>query len=287
MSMCPYLIKQGGLTLSSYAFFYGLGLAAAGLVMSVLLRKRGLSYRRSSQLFLLLAVAVVIGGWGLYVMVRWIEVREGSLFDVVSGGQMLHGSLLLIVLLLGLFARLLRVGVQQAFDAVAVSAALGLAIGRVGCVLGGCCHGRTTDMPWAVTYPKVINVEGGIVGSPAYMLHLHRGLIPVAAGASLPVHPVQLYESILMIVLFAVLLALWRRGRLVGRLAPLFIVGYSLVRFNLEFIRVQGSVIWGLTLAQTLSVGIGATAAMWFILGRKANLRRGPEEGELPASTDS
>lgn len=233
-------------------------------------------------MFLLLAISTVIGGWTLSAVVRG---AEHSLLDLPNGGQILYGSFLSVVPLVAVCARLLRIGVRQAFDAAGVSAPLGLAIGRIGCFLGGCCHGTTTNVPWAVTYPKVVNTDGAIIGSPAYMLHLQEGLIAASASRSLPVHPVQIYESSVMIGLFAVLFYVWRRGRFSGRIAPLFILSYCVVRFALEFVRVQEMVLWGWALAQVLSAGIGAAATIWLILGRKANAGHKEGGSEEPAST--
>jgi len=269
--MHPYLLRHGGLVISSYPFLYGLGVAVAGLVIVLLLKSRGCSVRRSANLFMVAAIAVVLGGQILYGVVRWSSVRTGisEFLSLSSGGQILYGSVLLTVPALWLFARLLRMQPGSVFDAAAVGAPLGLVFGRIGCLCGGCCHGAITDLPWAVTYPKVINLEGDMIGAPAFMLHLREGLIPVTAGQSLPVHPVQVYEAIAMLVVFLAIFQLWKTRRFMGRLAPTFILAYCLVRFVLEFVRVQEHVLWGLTLAQLLSIGIGVMMVIWLVLSRK------------------
>jgi len=129
----------------------------------------------------------------------------------------------------------------------------------------------------------MVSIEGDTVGTPAYLAHLRDGLIPFTADRSLPVHPVQVYEAMAMGVVFLVLLHLWQRERLTGRLAPAFVLSYCLTRFGLEFIRVQEPVLWGLTLAQILSVGIGAGAAAWLVLGRKASTMHGRGLKDEPA----
>jgi len=270
--MYPYLLRQGGLVVSSYPFLYGLGVAVAGVVFALFLKQRGCSLRRSANVFMAAAVSVVLGGQVLYGVVRWSSVRAGlsEFISLSSGGQILYGSVLLTVPTLWLVARLLRMQPGSVFDAAAVGAPLGLVFGRIGCLCGGCCHGAATDLSWAVTYPKVINLEGDMIGTPAFMLHLREGLIPATAGQSLPVHPVQVYEAVAMLVVFLAMLKFWRARRFEGRLAPIFILVYCVVRFALEFVRVQEPVLWGLTLAQLLSTGIGAVMAIWVVLGGNA-----------------
>ena len=172
-------------------------------------------------------------------------------------------------------------------DAVAVSTPLGLAIGRVGCLCEGCCHGTSASLPWGVVYPKIVSVDGDAVGTPAYLAHLRDGLIPFTADQSVAVHPVQLYEALGMCIVFLVLLHLWKGERLTGRLAPLFIVLYCGLRFALEFIRVQEPVLWGLTLAQLLSLAMTGGAVLWLALGKKARAMQARGTEELPVSVRS
>ncbi|MEI7835657.1 MAG: prolipoprotein diacylglyceryl transferase family protein [Planctomycetota bacterium] len=273
--MHPYLYQSQGLCVPAYPFFYGLGVAVAGVVLAVLLRRDGYSLRRSASLFFLGALATVVGGQILYGVVRWSLVEDdiGGFLALVSGGQILYGSLLLVVPTIWLFTNLLRIRPSAAFDALAVGAALGLAIGRIGCLLGGCCHGRPCAAAWGVRYPKMIDVEGNTVGTEPFLQHLGAGLIPPSADFSLPVYPVPLYECIAALGVFAILLGLWRRQRLTGRLGAVLVVCYAPLRFGLEFLRVQEPVLIGLTLAQLLSIAIG-TVAVWLCLGTARNHRR-------------
>lgn len=123
--------------------------------------------------------------------------------------------------------RWLRLPVAVA-DAYALALPAGLAVGRIGCYLGGCWFGTPSSLPWAVRYPA---------GSLAYDVQLARGLIPAGAAGSLPVHPVQLYEIALMLLVLAGL-AVWRaRLRRPGSLFLLYLVLQALVRFTIEFFR--------------------------------------------------
>jgi phosphatidylglycerol:prolipoprotein diacylglycerol transferase len=97
-------------------------------------------------------------------------------------------------------------------DIVAPSAALGLAIGRIGCFLSGCCYGSASTFPWAVAYPATHETHG------------------------LPVHPAPLYETTLMLVVMGLLLRLDQKKRFEGFTTGSFFVFAGLVRFILEYI---------------------------------------------------
>ena len=167
---------------------------------------------------------------------------------------MYYGGLLLAVPVFLLYCR--GVGLPTAIfcDIFAVGVPLGHAIGRLGCFCRGCCFGRVCDLPWAVEFPKLIDVSGRTVGSPAFMAHVERGLLHESARVSLPVHPSQLYASGALLLLFGGMLLLWQSGRLRGRLLLVYIVAYAAVRLVLELFRDNEMAFAGLTIPQVVSL---------------------------------
>ncbi len=125
-----------------------------------------------------------------------------------------------------------RIPLLTGLAAAAPALALGHAIGRIGCFLVGDDYGKPSTLPWAVAFPK--------------------GLPPTAV----PVHPTQLYESIALAILTIFLLR-WRRAGVadpvvLGR----YLVGAGVIRFTIEFVRVNAHVLGPLTLAQLWSSGL-------------------------------
>jgi phosphatidylglycerol---prolipoprotein diacylglyceryl transferase len=106
-------------------------------------------------------------------------------------------------------------------DTFAVPVAVGVAIGRVACFVGGCCYGTSTDLPWGVCF--------------------------VRAGDSLPRHPTQLYEAAFHLSMAGVLFALQQDGRCRGQLVKLYILVYLGYRFLTEFIRPEPRLLLSLT----------------------------------------
>jgi len=104
-------------------------------------------------------------------------------------------------------------------DLAAPAIALGQAIGRIGCLMAGDDYGRPTTMPWAVTFrdPDAASIGGAPLG--------------------VPLHPVQVYESLVCLVLFVVLVRLGRRRHSAGDIIVAYTAGYAAARFVLEFFR--------------------------------------------------
>jgi phosphatidylglycerol:prolipoprotein diacylglycerol transferase len=105
--------------------------------------------------------------------------------------------------------RRLGVSAGAVADAVGLTLPLSLAIARVGCFLNGCCGGKPSGLPWAVTFP----------------------------GSDTAVHPTQLYELVLDLAVFCFLLWARRRLRRGWDLFLLSVACYGAVRFAVEFFR--------------------------------------------------
>ncbi len=145
-----------------------------------------------------------------------------------EGGLVFYGGLVGAVAALMVFARRRGISLVGFCDLCAPSVALGLALGRIGCFLNGCCFGKPSDLPWAVSFPR---------GSLPFFHHLHDELIPAAAEGSLHIHPTQLYESLGAFLLWLVLEAAYRRRRFDGQTTAMFFVMYASGRFLVELMR--------------------------------------------------
>lgn len=217
--MHPTILRVGSVELHSY----GLLLAIAFLVGIQLFlsrgAKRGLPEEKLSTLSLLLLVLAVIGGRGLYVLTHWSDYARDfpGVFRIWEGGLMLYGGYFLAIA--GGIAYLRRAGLPlwRVGDAAAPSMALGIAIGRIGCFLNGCCFGLPAHVPWAIRFP-----------SGSYSNFVFPGE---------PLHPSQLYLAAAGGALFVALLAWDRRPRFDGWLFWTYIAIDALLRFGIDFSR--------------------------------------------------
>ena len=142
-------------------------------------------------------------------------------------------------------------------DAFAIAIPIGHLIGRIGCLLAGCCYGAHTSVPWAIQYPQA---------SFPYLIHKHSNLISEDAITSLPVHPIPIYEIIFNILLFILILKIRDKFKTNGALFRFYIFSYCTFRFFEEFLRADTgpSIIFNLKLIQiNLLVSVGLIL-YWF-----------------------
>jgi phosphatidylglycerol:prolipoprotein diacylglycerol transferase len=164
------------------------------------------------------------------------------------------------------------------FDLYAPYAFLGIGIIRVGDFLNGTAFGKTTGLPWGVSFPR---------GSFAYKLHLGHGWIDPDAVSSMPVHPTQLYSAISCFLIFLLLLALGSRlKKLPGSRFLLGVGMYAGSRFLIDFLRddIYRPAHWNL--ASTQWVGIAVLCALsvtWCYMAR-ARWRPVPPKGSATSS---
>jgi phosphatidylglycerol:prolipoprotein diacylglycerol transferase len=203
----------------------------------------------------------LIGARAFYVIQYW-GVKVHSLADVFriwEGGIVLYGSIIGGTIAFFAYQYFRPFPLRPFLDTIAPALALGIAIGRFGCFLNGCCYGDTSDLPWAVSFPEP--------SPPWYAHHLaHR--IGESARWSLPVHPTQLYSVIDGLVILGVLCAFYPLRRRDGEVMALLMVAYPITRLIIEHLRNDEPIFFaGLTVSQNVSlVLLACGVAFWFRL---------------------
>jgi len=141
----------------------------------------------------------------------------------------------------------------KAADMAAFAVPLGLAFGRMGCLLAGCCFGAPTSLPWGLSFPP---------RSPASEEQAKGHLLESVRMWSHPVHPTQIYESAASLGIAAFLLFwLLPRKRYDGQVFAGFLVLYAVARFLVEILRrdARGGA-GGLSTSQLIGLGLVAAA---------------------------
>jgi phosphatidylglycerol:prolipoprotein diacylglycerol transferase len=151
----------------------------------------------------------------------WIDLR--------AGGFAFYGGFIAAALFSVYFIRRHRLPAGKIVDMSGWVLMLGLAWGRMGCILAGCCFGARTDSACGVVFPS---------GSAASRFHFDQGLLPTYRVESLPVHFVQAYSSLAGILIAAAAYLLIRpRKRFNGQVFCIAAGLYAVFRFFIEFIR--------------------------------------------------
>ncbi len=126
-------------------------------------RQAGLNQELILSLAMWLVVCGVIGARLFHVVEYWDTKFAGKapvetlleILNVPEGGLVIYGALFGGAVGLVAFTRKHRLPLLSMADLVAPSLLVGLAFGRIGCLLNGCCYGGQTELPWAVTFPKI------------------------------------------------------------------------------------------------------------------------------------
>jgi phosphatidylglycerol:prolipoprotein diacylglycerol transferase len=253
-------------------FGYGLMLFFAFLGAMNLAGWRAKREKLNPEIIFDLALWIFVGGllgarlfyvcqyWGIRVHTIW------DVFKIWEGGIVFYGSILGGTAAFFLYRALRPFPLGPVLDVVAPSLALGIALGRLGCFLNGCCYGDLCDpakVPWAVSFPQE---------SPPWGDQLRHGLISQEATRSLPVHPTQIYSAIDGIVLLVLLTAFYPLRRRDGEVMALLMVTYPITRFFIEFLRNdESAILAGMTISQNVSVLLLAAGLLYWW-----QLRRGP-----------
>ncbi len=225
--MFPILYQTEDFILESYSVFFSLTWLVGGIVFYKEFRRRGWELEK----LLFITVGCIIGAvLGSYIFnaifLGWEETPKQIRLLEFSGKTVLGG---LTGGFVGVEITKKIIGYPHSTgDAFAVAIPLGHAIGRIGCLLGGCCYGTECHLPWAIKYP---------IGSIPFLRQLNAGQIVESATKSLPVHPTQVYEIIFNLILF---IYIWKKRdslKVRGSLFRLYLAAYAGFRFFTEFVR--------------------------------------------------
>ncbi len=253
--MHPILFEIGDWPVYSYGVLLALAYLAGLQLAVVRARRWGLNATRVMDLGIYLIIAALVGAKLMLVAVdfEYFRAQPRELLSLVRAGGVFYGGLL-GALAVGLWlVRRYELPVWTTADLFAPGIALGHVVGRLGCLLAGCCYGTPTDAPWGITFTSPVAAAN--VGTPL----------------GTPLHPTQLYDAGAELVILAFLLAFERRGRVFpGRTFWLYMVLYAVSRYVVEFYRGDPrGIVLGLSTSQFVSLLLVPLAVIMLIRLRR------------------
>lgn len=245
--MHPILFRVGDFPIYSYGLVLSIAFVVGVSFTIWLGRRRGYDPVFVSDMALWTLVLGLVGARLAFAAQNLPYYLEHPLrlLNFREGGISIQGGLLLGFSTTAWMFHRRGIPVQNGLDLAAAPVLLGMAIGRLGCVLHGCCFGKVCDPHWGIVYPASTNL------------------------GTLPRFPVQLYELGMDLVLMAAVLWMLGRVRFAGQAFWLMFGGYGVIRFVSEYFR-EGGTAGPLTPAQWLSLFFLAlgVAGMAGLLGR-------------------
>jgi phosphatidylglycerol:prolipoprotein diacylglycerol transferase len=151
-------------------------------------------------------------------------------------------------------------------DLLAPGIIIAQAIGRLGCLMNGCCYGTPTTLPWGLVYtdPQSFGFNGGF-----------------------PTHPTVVYEIIYCVIVFAVLMILRKRLKPDGSLFALYLALYAVWRLGIDFLRGGNPFFFSLHEAQFISIIVLLITVPWMIRNTrwiKKNVQTPPSPDKIEPS---
>ena len=241
--MHPIICKIGPFTIYSY----GLLLAIAFLVSSTLAVSCAKRHKVNPDiifnLFFIIFISGIIGARILYVIENITYYLRNPLEIIMLqlGGLSWFGGLLLGFFSGSAYLKKKRLSIYRILDLISPFVALGQAIGRVGCLLNGCCFGEVSKFGIYFQANKLMLI------------------------------PTQIYSSLVLIFIFIILRFLQERPHKEGEIFFAYLIFYSIKRFFIEFCRADNEIILlGLTLFQLMSIAIFCIALRKILLIKKS-----------------
>lgn len=237
------------LPVGSYGVLLALAIAVAATAALRSARALGIELGAAIATSGIVTASAFAGGFALHALVQLARHRSLDA-ALAQPGMTIAGALPAAALGLWLAARALALPALRWTAHALPGLLVAIAIGRVGCLLGGCCYGTPCELPWSVRYEDPL--------APAALLDVAR-------------HPAPAYEA-LCVLLLAAALAGTPRGTPLQRVSA-GLLGYALIRSLLELVRgdeLRGVWALGLTTAQLVCA---AAAAAWLAWARTEGAR--------------
>ncbi|MFA5093406.1 MAG: prolipoprotein diacylglyceryl transferase [Candidatus Omnitrophota bacterium] len=236
--MLPEICRIGVFTIYSYGLMLVLAFFVSSYLASLQAKKEGIDPEVIFNLFFVIFIFGILGSRIFYVLNHLGDYLHNPLeiFMLQKGGLAWFGGAIFGTLAAIIFIKKHKLNLFKTLDLLVPFIALGQAIGRIGCLLNGCCYGRPSEYGM---YFKVFD----------------QHLIPT-----------QLYSSLLLLIIFFILKFIQDRKHVVGTVVAAYLFFYSIKRFFIEYLRNDTPrSIYGLTIFQVLSVAMFVISILIFI----------------------
>ena len=218
-SIDPVILSIGYVDIRWYSLAYIIGFVVGASLIKYLNKYylNHISNKQIDSFFVWSIFGVILGGrigYVIFYQTNYFLINPIYIFKIWLGGMSFHGGLIGIIIAIFLFSRKNKINFFYLSDLVCIVAPIGLFFGRIANFINGELYGRITNFPIAMIYPE-IDQE--------------------------PRHPSQLYEAFFEGLLIFIILILYfkknNKNLKIGKISAIFLILYSVFRFNIEFLR--------------------------------------------------
>lgn len=233
-----------GFEIPWYGILFAVGLGVGGLASAIRSKNRKVDKFDAICCAVYAGIGGIVGAklfsWMtsldiIVIVFHYVDTVE-AIRAITQGGFVFYGGLIGGFLGIVIYCKQFKLSYADFLDTYAVSVPLGHVFGRVGCFMSGCCYGLPHDGFFSVTYLPGVTADVNAVGEPRLA--------------------VQLIEAMSLLALYVVLEITFNKTKRKGLCTCLYIIGYSIIRFTLEYFRgdpARGFLL-GMTTSQLISV---------------------------------
>ncbi|MFH1441247.1 MAG: prolipoprotein diacylglyceryl transferase [Candidatus Omnitrophota bacterium] len=239
--MFPIIFQIGPFKIYSYGFMLVIAFLVAARLVSSEAKRQAVNPEIIYNFLFIVFICGILGSRIFFIIenIKYYWVNPLEIIMLQNGGLSWFGGFILGSTCGVIYLKKKKLSVIKTLDLVMPYVALAQAIGRIGCLLNGCCYGKISS--FGVYFPA----------------HKHF-LIPT-----------QIYSSLLLLLIFVVLRIMQEKKRPVGEIFFMYLFLYAIKRFFIEFWRADNPVIlWSLTLFQILSIIMFVTAFLALMIIR-------------------
>ncbi|HVW12015.1 MAG TPA: prolipoprotein diacylglyceryl transferase [Bryobacteraceae bacterium] len=253
--MLPHLFTIGGFSLPTYGALVATAFLVGLWMTSRFAKQRGVSSEKVVNLGVYCALVGMLGAKLLMIaMDPMYRQHPAEIFtrETLQSAGIFYGGFIAALVFAFLYMRAQHMPILGTADLFAPGVAIGHGIGRLGCFSAGCCWGKPTSLPWAVTFTSKDTTTGVPLG--------------------VPLHPTQLYEAFAEGIICLILVRMLSRSHRTGQVIGMYFLLYGMVRFAVEFLREhdESNPFGGpFVLEQWISLAV-AVAGAWLLTRRTA-----------------
>ncbi|NWF88382.1 MAG: prolipoprotein diacylglyceryl transferase [Ignavibacteriaceae bacterium] len=282
--MYPELFKIGPLTVYSYGLMLGIAFIVASYLLTKEFERRKMNPNLATEITLIAIIFGIIGAKLFHLFENWEAFLNNPLKMAFSpGGLTFHGGLLLVILAVWIYSKRKKIPFLTFADLAAPSLALAYGIGRIGCHLAGDGdYGIPTDLPWGTNYENGTVPPSAMFRGSEIAKTFPGGIVP----DNTPLHPTPIYEFLTMVVIFFILWKFRKKEWPDGKLFTIYLMLAGLERLLVEFIRLNPRILFGLSEAQLVSIGLFAAGLIgYFYFENHKELKRFNPPPFIPLET--
>ena len=243
------LFEVGNITIYSYGFLVALGFLVAILLILQETNRTNLEKNKIFDLLIIILLGGLFGARSLFVLLNWdyYSLNIFKVFALHEGGLAIQGGIIGGVVTGAIFMKLKKLPLFFTADIIALYLPLSQAIGRVGCLLNGCCYGKEIHCGLGLNFPSETVVR----------------------------FPSQICYTIAFLILFLFLRRIYDNKNFDGQIFSVYLICYGILRAFLDFFRGDELVSYsGITLSQILGIGTCLSGLILYLCLKMVNLRK-------------